>query len=563
MEMEVLVKEKRVDFRICSILILIVLSCGLICEMSAKNQLVNSIINEENVVLFNQDWNYRLESGISGEITLPAIIKEAKRDEEVILTNYLPEKFMSGMTICIRSSQQRIKVWVENTLIYEYGNDKSKYVGKSCGSRWNLIRIPEGSMGKAIKIMLSSPYERYNKEINGITYGSKSALVFDIIKNHYFYVLYAIIIFFLGIAGLILYGIQKRKHICAKKILYLSIFTLLISGWLFSESKMMQFVIGNQVMINLMLFLPMLISPLPILMYVEQSYESHRKKAYPIMIVTQSIYVVFCMVLQAANIKDFIEMNNITHILFFVYIFGIVYLLLTELYQYKRKEVYQIAIPAFLLIFFMILEMISHYFEILGKVTTWFQFGFVVFLIFSGREAVEMILNMMEKNKEVEYYQKLAYIDLLTEGNNRTAYFEKISNDYNTVKKCEGMCLVQFDLNNLKYINDNFGHMEGDDALRRTYDCIDMTYGKYGTCYRIGGDEFACILPVKYSQYAESLYVEFKEVVSNMQGGVKYPFQIAVGYDKFRIEEDTNFDDLSIRVDKKMYLNKRKSKIKE
>ena len=57
------------------------------------------------------------------------------------------------------------------------------------------------------------------------------------------------------------------------------------------------------------------------------------------------------------------------------------------------------------------------------------------------------------------------------------------------------MCLLLMDLDNLKELNDSKGHRAGDESLRRTVDAIRTGLRKSDFFFRIGGDEFAVILP--------------------------------------------------------------------
>ena len=51
------------------------------------------------------------------------------------------------------------------------------------------------------------------------------------------------------------------------------------------------------------------------------------------------------------------------------------------------------------------------------------------------------------------------------------------------------------DINGLKEMNDNRGHLARDDLTREVAAIIRDILGKSGECYRIGGDEFAAIIP--------------------------------------------------------------------
>jgi diguanylate cyclase (GGDEF)-like protein len=59
----------------------------------------------------------------------------------------------------------------------------------------------------------------------------------------------------------------------------------------------------------------------------------------------------------------------------------------------------------------------------------------------------------------------------------------------------EGYVIVTFDLNNLKQCNDQYGHRAGDEYIINAAHIIEDNFERYGKCYRIGGDEFCCIIP--------------------------------------------------------------------
>ena len=63
-------------------------------------------------------------------------------------------------------------------------------------------------------------------------------------------------------------------------------------------------------------------------------------------------------------------------------------------------------------------------------------------------------------------------------------------------EKGESMAVLIFDVDYLKRTNDTLGHMAGDRLLRTAAACIRESFESEGsgTCYRIGGDEFAAVL---------------------------------------------------------------------
>lgn len=74
---------------------------------------------------------------------------------------------------------------------------------------------------------------------------------------------------------------------------------------------------------------------------------------------------------------------------------------------------------------------------------------------------------------------------------NRNAYDYFIYNE----KNIKNYMVVTFDLNNLKMCNDNYGHSSGDAYIIHSAHIIETTFDRFGKCYRIGGDEFCCLIP--------------------------------------------------------------------
>ena len=78
--------------------------------------------------------------------------------------------------------------------------------------------------------------------------------------------------------------------------------------------------------------------------------------------------------------------------------------------------------------------------------------------LLNDTEAAKNALDLMEKGRHAEIYQKLAMKDMLTGINNRNAYIS----DLDSLTAYSDIMIVTFDLNDLKKCNDNFGHSEGD-----------------------------------------------------------------------------------------------------
>ena len=148
----------------------------------------------------------------------------------------------------------------------------------------------------------------------------------------------------------------------------------------------------------------------------------------------------------------------------------------------------------------------------------------------------------------------MAYTDLLTGGLNRTAFYRDVDS---LISQYDQITVIQFDLNRLKYINDNFGHAVGDEALSNAYRCIKAAFGSFGSCYRTGGDEFICLLHHINTEELDARIVTFEQLVAQTGSGKPYPFGVALGtalYEKGK----GSFKQCMISADQQMYKDKRK-----
>lgn len=164
----------------------------------------------------------------------------------------------------------------------------------------------------------------------------------------------------------------------------------------------------------------------------------------------------------------------------------------------------------------------------------------------------------------VDYINKLAYMDGLTRVGNKTAYMDKINSlEAMIAQGNAAFSVFVMDINDLKVINDQYGHEEGDCMLVDAVKLMRTSFGR-DAVYRIGGDEFAVIIEQpgeqicrEMEQRMEHAMKAFNENCERYNGGV----HIAWGRATYDAAEDTCYSDVFCRADKEMY--ERKVRMKE
>lgn len=115
----------------------------------------------------------------------------------------------------------------------------------------------------------------------------------------------------------------------------------------------------------------------------------------------------------------------------------------------------------------------------------------------------------------------------------------------------ENTFVVCIDMNNLKLLNDTYGHMVGDQALKTVANALKDTIMHHGNVYRVGGDEF--VILTKLSE--ESLKNCFKKIDKIL---TQNDLSIAYGYELY--DGIKSFEEVYNNADEKMYSHKKEVK---
>jgi diguanylate cyclase (GGDEF)-like protein/PAS domain S-box-containing protein len=105
-----------------------------------------------------------------------------------------------------------------------------------------------------------------------------------------------------------------------------------------------------------------------------------------------------------------------------------------------------------------------------------------------------------------EQFKKLATTDYLTGIHNRRYFYEKAEAEFNrSRRKSQTFSIMYFDLDNFKSINDKFGHAAGDEVLKSFAIKVQAHLRNYDIFARIGGEEFAVLLPNTEKSHANMI----------------------------------------------------------
>ncbi len=169
----------------------------------------------------------------------------------------------------------------------------------------------------------------------------------------------------------------------------------------------------------------------------------------------------------------------------------------------------------------------------------------------------DICANAIQNARYLEKVRQLAYVDGLTGIFNRRYVEMRILEEIERARRYQSsMAVLLVDIDNFKPVNDEFGHLLGDEVLRQATSVFAHHLRKMDIVCRYGGDEFALIVPETGGEDAKLVAEKLRRVVETWNfPGVARPVTISVGVAEYPLHGHTR-DELVRAADGALYFAK-------
>jgi len=169
----------------------------------------------------------------------------------------------------------------------------------------------------------------------------------------------------------------------------------------------------------------------------------------------------------------------------------------------------------------------------------------------------------IERQKLQDAVRSLALLDDLTGLFNRRGFFTLAEHHLKLAERMHKNFYVIFsDIDDMKKINDDFGHLQGDLVLKKVADILRSSFRDSDIIARIGGDEFVVLIPDTGDYSPERTISRLQENINEYNKKEKKDLSLSIGIADFYPDLKFSLQDLLDKADKHLYEEKKKRHLK-
>lgn len=468
-----------------------------------------------------------------------------------------------GRDLCFRSKNTDIEIFLNDELVYRYDPQVHVIYGRSYGTFFHSVPLPEYEGVKTLRIETRAEYSGGNGFVKECQLQYGSSYLIKLYADNTPNFLLAVFMFAIGVVLMLGGATVAGSSSKGREIISMGLFTVIASAWIASETAFFQLSSNNPAAVHFMSYILLILLPGSAMLFIRAFAKRNRSLICKVMI-WMSLFLCFTDVaFTLIGIADYHDMIVFTQIHIGA---AIVVSSVSIVIAVKRREIQRRATRLLVAAFFLAIAGASidlwRYIclDVSADKALFFRIGILAFVVIMSAYEARELYKYRRYAMEADTMRKLAHTDALTGIDNRMAFTE-YENDIRE-QVTEDILLVQLDINFLKKVNDEYGHVEGDKHIAAAASIINDCFAGTGRVFRTGGDEFIATVEglAGKAKYDEAINKMEQEIAKyNKANKPPIPLQIAYGMAEYN-GQGKNPEEVLKEADSRMYLMKTQQK---
>lgn len=350
---------------------------------------------------FNEGWRIYLNDEPVSDFAIPGKIKDAKSGDVIRIVNTLPDNIHDGMSLMTKTSQEELYIFVDGFQRSSYTFRDSVGENKYLQSQYVVADLKESDSGKSIEIHYKV---QVRGTINEITIGNGNNSWFTVIASNIHLNLFALVIVAIGAIVCIAFYLIRGKLEYNKSIFYLGVIMFEIGMWMFTESRLKQFIFSKVSTASFLAYLAVESVGAVVIMYFD---EVQHRKYHKINVILESLIagqLSLNIVLNFTGIAHFHDTLKFSHLWMCI---GMAFLVINLARDVRIRAIREYAIVAAGMTLFLVLcviELCFYYRDGSARLGVFVCIGLIMLLVATMVQVVyDVNASYMEREKRHEH----------------------------------------------------------------------------------------------------------------------------------------------------------------
>lgn len=516
-------------------------------------------------VSLDDGWNVRINEEEYENVTLTEFnFAPLDKGDILVMSRTLPEDW-EITEACLRFDicHSRVNMYIEDELIYEYGTERYE-LNKSLGSGIQFIDFPDEYKGKEIRIELLATEQGAFSALNSFRLYHSSTAVRAWLTENRIPLFVGCFLTIFGLSTLVITMFAVVFSVKYFRMFCIAAFSICMGLWTLCYNDVTLAFSIPLYSASLIEYMTLYLAPIPLFIYMHEHIVTLKYKVLKVCYwIILSVQVLATTVVMTLHTLDIVHSTAVLGYMQALMIIMLFYLILILILNFKSSDgVGKLHLIGMLIIMVCVgydfvgyyLQRYFGYLNVPIKGMTAVGTMIYVFILIIGFYVT--LTKRMMKDTERELLIKTAYTDELTNLYNRRFCAEQL-NQYDAAKKSD-YTIVCFDVNNLKKVNDTFGHTQGDSLIQTASGLIAEVFKQDAIVGRMGGDEFIAIVHNADAKFIDGLLAELESRIQEINAEMEdYKVSIAFGYALGTEMEDVLSEKIYQIADKRMYARKK------
>lgn len=427
----------------------------------------------------------------------------------------------------------------------------------------NIIPVGNAAAGDLLTLEFIPRSEWVGTEPYSILLGKRSSVMTEYLSADIVPIFFTVVLIVCAVVMLVTATVTTIKKLPHKSSFFLPVLVIVATMWLATDKLLYQYISSNTSLAYFIFIFSFLFMSVPAALYFSSVFERY-STVFRSIAWANTVYSLFRIAVYLIFGISLEYLLSVTHL----WMAAILVTALVATFTERRKMPnmwYGAAVIVFSLIelYYLVDFYVNNRLVYQrGNYSSGFYIGILVFIV----------LNIVAKEAEnfadsktalkADYFRQCAFTDALTGVSSRLSYESYIDGLEKDFGSLGTVAVLIADLNNLKTVNNRYGHAEGDRLICGLFNILHDVFGKYGGVFRTGGDEAAVILPSVSPDTAQTMFDDFHDKLAKYNNLSDIPIDVAVGtvYESTTGEKLRCLRDVIRSADSLMYADKKRIK---